>query len=99
MATLSGRLSPAVIAFLICGTLAAAVNWFARMILSLWMSFELAVIIAYAIGMLAGFLLYKRYVWRVTERPLHHQIVLFIAVNARGGAPCPRRGGEPARSG
>jgi len=81
MAALTSRLSPAVIAFLICGTLAAAVNWFARMILSFWMDFELAVIIAYAIGMLAGFLLYKRYVWRVTERPLHHQIVLFIAVN------------------
>lgn len=69
------------LAFLICGTLAAAVNWFARMILSVWMPFGPAVVVAYAIGMLAGFLLYKRYVWRVTERSLLGQITAFIAVN------------------
>jgi energy-coupling factor transport system substrate-specific component len=77
MAPLKGPL----LAFLICGTLAAAVNWFARMILSLWMPFGPAVVVAYAIGMLAGFILYKRYVWKVSERSLIGQITAFIAVN------------------
>jgi len=81
MARLIARLEGPLPAFLICGTLAAAVNWFARMILSLWMPFGPAVVVAYAIGMLAGFLLYRRYVWRVSERSLIGQITAFIAVN------------------
>lgn len=81
MARLIDRLSGPILAFLICGTLAAAINWVARMILSLWMSFSLAVVLAYAIGMLAGFLLYRRYVWTSSARSLPAQILAFIAVN------------------
>lgn len=82
MDRLIANLRGPVLAFLICGTLAAAVNWFARMILSQWMSFAAAVVVAYAIGMLAGFLLYKRYVWKTSDRTLMGQIVAFILVNA-----------------
>lgn len=82
MAHLINRLRGPVLAFLICGTLAAAINWFARMILSLWMDFALAVVVAYVIGMLAGFLLYRRYVWTTSDRSLPAQILAFIAVNA-----------------
>jgi energy-coupling factor transport system substrate-specific component len=81
MAHLIDKLRGPLLAFLICGTLAAAVNWFARMALSLWIPFAPAVVVAYAIGMLAGFILYKRYVWTVSERSLLGQIVVFIAVN------------------
>lgn len=81
MAHLIDKLRGPLLAFLICGTLAAAVNWFARMALSLWMPFAPAVVVAYAIGMLAGFILYKRYVWTVSDRSLTGQIVAFIGVN------------------
>lgn len=81
MARLIDRLNGPLIAFLICGTLAAAINWFARMILSLWMSFGLAVVIAYGIGMLAGFVLYRRYVWTTSARSLTGQIIAFIGIN------------------
>ena len=47
MARLIESLQRPLLAFLICGTLAAAVNWFARMLLSLWMPFAPAVVIAY----------------------------------------------------
>jgi energy-coupling factor transport system substrate-specific component len=81
MARLIDKLRGPLLAFLICGTLAAAVNWFARMALSLWMPFAPAVVVAYAIGMLAGFILYKRYVWTESDRSLTGQVVAFIAVN------------------
>ncbi|WP_119392917.1 GtrA family protein [Taklimakanibacter lacteus] len=81
MARLIARLEGPLLAFLVCGTLAAAVSWFARMILSLWMPFGTAVMVAYAIGMLAGFLLYRRYVWTASDRSLMGQIIAFIAVN------------------
>jgi energy-coupling factor transport system substrate-specific component len=81
MASVIARLRGPVLAFLICGTLAAAINWLARMILSLWLPFATAVVVAYAIGMLAGFVLYRRYVWRTSDRTLLAQILAFIAVN------------------
>lgn len=72
-------------AFLVCGTLAATINWLARIALSPWMSFELAVIIAYGIGMVAGFILYKRHVWPEAATSLARQMTGFIAVNAISG--------------
>ena len=68
--------------FLVCGTLAAAINWFARMGLSQLMGFEAAVILAYAIGMIAGFWLYRTYVWPAAVVSLGRQILGFVAVNA-----------------
>lgn len=81
MARLIGKLHGPLPAFLICGTLAAAVNWLARMVLSLWMPFGSAVVVAYATGMLAGFLLYRRYVWTASARPLWGQVLAFVCVN------------------
>ena len=68
--------------FLICGGLAAAVNWFARIGLSQWMSFEAAVAVAYAIGMVAGFVLYRTFVWPDHNSSLKRQLVGFLIVNA-----------------
>lgn len=67
------------------GTLAAAVNWLARIALS-WafapaLSFELAVVIAYAIGMTSGFLLYRAHVFPESGIAIGMQIRRFIVVN------------------
>ncbi len=71
--------------FLVVGTLAAAVNWLARIALSAAfapaLSFELAVLIAYAIGMTSGFLLYRAYVFPEAALPMAVQVRRFIAVN------------------
>jgi putative flippase GtrA len=71
--------------FLICGGLAAAINWVARIILSPFLGFEAAVIVAYAIGMSSGFLLYRRFVWPNSGSNVRDQIIPFIAVNAASG--------------
>lgn len=74
-----------VLRFLLVGSLAAAVNWIARIVLSAAfapaLSFEMAVLIAYAIGMTSGFLLYRAYVFPDAGLPMAIQVRRFIAVN------------------
>lgn len=67
---------------LVCGALAAAVNWAARIALSQWLDFGAAVTVAYAVGMVAGFTLYRHFVWPDAQSSLLRQIGGFIAVNA-----------------
>ena len=72
------------IRFLVFGTLAALINWLARFPLSLFLPFEIAVLGAYAVGMLSGFLLYRRYVFPASSRSLRSQAANFLLVNAVG---------------
>jgi putative flippase GtrA len=70
--------------FLALGGFAALVNWLVRFPLSLVLPFEWAVFVAYVIGMSVGFTLYPRYVFPGSDRPVLHQLVIFIAVNLAG---------------
>jgi energy-coupling factor transport system substrate-specific component len=72
-------------AFLLCGSLAAAINWLARLALSNWIGFEAAVVLAYAIGMIAGFMLYRSFVWPDAANSFKRQLAGFVAVNAASG--------------
>lgn len=73
-----------VLRFLLFGTIAAAINWLVRMPLSSIMPFSLAVILAYGIGMSAGFTLYRKYVFPSSSRSVANQVKLFLAVNLVG---------------
>ena len=70
--------------FVLAGGLAAAINWLARIMLSAILPFEASVLVAYAIGMLAGFVLYRTIVFAAAEGSLLSQIARFLAVNAAG---------------
>ncbi len=67
--------------FLIAGTLAALVNWIARFPLELAMPFAAAVLAAMVIGMIVGFLIYDRWVFPGSTRPLMGKIRDFVGVN------------------
>jgi putative flippase GtrA len=75
--------SPA-LRFLLAGGLAAAINWLARIALSSVLPFSVAILVAYAIGMVAGFVLYRRFVFAGGQGSLSRQIPVFLAVNAIG---------------
>ncbi|MBD8907488.1 sugar translocase [Methylorubrum zatmanii] len=78
-------MSREVVRFLIAGGSAAAINWLARIPLSLILPFEAALVAAYAVGMVAGFWLYRVFVFRGAARgSLRGQLPLFLAVNACG---------------
>ncbi len=67
--------------FLVAGTIASLVNWLARFPLEHVMPFAAAVLGAMVIGMLCGFLLYDRWVFPGSDRPLTAKIRDFVAVN------------------
>jgi len=75
------KISP-VLRFLVVGGSAALVNWVSRIILSGWMSFEIAVFLAYCIGMVVGYLGYRTFVYEASNSPLRLEVLRFIAVNA-----------------
>jgi energy-coupling factor transport system substrate-specific component len=67
--------------FLIAGAFASLVNWVARFPLELVMPFAAAVLGAMVIGMVCGYLLYDRWVFPGSPRPLALKIRDFVAVN------------------
>ncbi|CAO4153388.1 hypothetical protein LPLAFNJD_LOCUS3931 [Methylorubrum aminovorans] len=73
-----------VVRFLIAGGTATAINWLARIPLSLVMPFEAALLAAYGLGMVASFWLYRAFVFQVSRGSLRGQVFLFLAVNAVG---------------
>lgn len=70
------------IRFLFTGGIAAAVNVASRWALSLSMSYEAAVAVAYLIGMTTAFALARVYVFERGQRAMHRQYVRFACVNA-----------------
>ena len=72
--------------FLVCGGLAAGVNWTSRFGWSVLFPFGLAVIAAYCTGMLVAFLLFRLFVFQGSEHELGAQVQRFVAVNLVGMA-------------
>jgi putative flippase GtrA len=70
--------------FLLLGGVAAAINWLVRFPLSMFLPFSWAILVAYAIGMSAGFTLYRAYVFPGSDRALGPQIAIFLGVNLMG---------------
>ena len=75
-----------IIRFLICGGLAALINWLARIGFSQAMNFSSAVVAAYLVGMLSGFILYRNIVWPASGKDWRSQVVPFVWVNLAGAA-------------
>ena len=72
--------------FLICGGVAAVVNWSSRFAWSLLFPFAPAVIAAYATGMLVAFVLFRQFVFVGSQLDLGLQAQRFVAVNLAGMA-------------
>lgn len=70
--------------FLALGGLAAGVNFGSRFAWSLVAPFEVAVLLAYATGMVAAFLLFRAFVFPASPIPVGLQVRNFILVNLVG---------------
>ncbi len=73
------------IRFLMAGGLAALINWLVRFPLSGVLPYWGAVACATAVGMCAGFFLYRALVFRKSDRPVIWQVSDFILVNLGAG--------------
>ena len=67
--------------FLVVGGLAALLNWSARILLSVWLPFSTAIIIAYIVGMVTAFLLNSFFVFPKSEKARHAQARDFVWIN------------------
>ena len=67
--------------FLITGGIAALGNFFSRILLAHFMSYEWAVALSYLVGMTVGFSLAKIFVFEPSGRKASHEYTRFAAVN------------------
>ncbi len=69
------------VAFLAVGSSAALLQWSSRMLLSRWLQFSAAILVAYAMSMTFAFCLNSLFVFRRSTRPRQKQARDFIAIN------------------
>jgi putative flippase GtrA len=67
--------------FILSGGLAAGLNWGSRFLFSQVLSFEVAVILAFLVGLLSGFVLMRFFVFDGIGKPIVPQAGKYIAVN------------------
>ncbi|MHB8885619.1 MAG: GtrA family protein [Methylovirgula sp.] len=67
--------------FVVAGGLAAAVNILSRVALSHIMSYGVAIVVAYLIGMTTAYLLMKLFVFEASGTPASHEYARFGLVN------------------
>ena len=75
------RVSIQFVRFAVVGGVAALVNFGSRFVFSRWVSFEIAVLLAYCVGMIVAFVLMRSFVFAGHRRRLHVQVRDFVAVN------------------
>lgn len=67
--------------FLMAGGVAAAANYGSRFLFSNWVSYPVAIVLAYLVGMVTAFLLMRAYVFSPGANALGVQIARFVGVN------------------
>ena len=67
--------------FLFAGTTAAFFHWSIRIILRNFFGFQTAAITAYFFGIIIAFLLYRKFVFPLSEIPIEKQGIRFLIVN------------------
>jgi putative flippase GtrA len=79
--TLAALLASQFSRFLAAGGVAAAANFGSRFLFSEFMAFESAVIYAFLVGLISGFLLSRTYVFKRSSNGLRKEIALYSLVN------------------
>lgn len=67
--------------FVFAGGLAACVNFFSRMLLSHWLAYSAAIVVAYLLGMITAFTLNRLLVFKQVSHSMRHQVFWFTIVN------------------
>ena len=70
--------------FLCIGGLAAAVNFFSRLVYNQWIDFSAAVILGYLTGMVVAFVLMRVFVFSKSSQSVRKSIVYLVIVNSVG---------------
>ena len=67
--------------FILAGSIAALINIISRIVLTIFLNFEISVFISYLIAMVASFLLQRKYVFKSTKKSYKKSFAAFSLVN------------------
>jgi putative flippase GtrA len=67
--------------YLAAGGIAAAANYLSRFAFSVWFAFESAVVLAFFVGLITGFVLMRQFVFEGAGKPVAPQAVKYVLVN------------------
>ncbi len=67
--------------YLVAGAVAAVANYGSRFIFSMWWPFEIAVVLAFVVGLCTGFLLMRAYAFAESQRRPTEQAASYLLVN------------------
>lgn len=67
--------------FLLSGAIASTLNWGTRFIFSQYFSFQIAVVLAFAVGLFSGFILMRSFVFRRSQNAVKLQLMRYFSVN------------------
>tara|TARA_S200000501_G_scaffold365461_1_gene398937 strand:- start:776 stop:1219 length:444 start_codon:yes stop_codon:yes gene_type:complete len=67
--------------FILAGSIAALANIISRILLTIFLNFQISVFISYLIGMITSFLLQRRYVFKSTKKSYKRSFAAFSLVN------------------
>lgn len=70
--------------YILAGGIAGVVNFAFRILINHWVSFSVAICLAYLVGMLTAFILSKAFVFQKTEHPLHRMFLTYTLINVFG---------------
>jgi putative flippase GtrA len=79
--SLARRLDTPFVRFLATGGIAAGANILSRIALSMVLPFDLAVVIAYLVGMLTAYLLMRAFVFEASGRGMRSELTRFAIIN------------------
>lgn len=68
--------------YLLSGGLAALANYGSRFVFSAWAPFEVAVVLAFVVGLCTGFVLMRRFAFHESTRPATSQALWYGVINA-----------------
>lgn len=77
-------LDPKFIKFVLLGGSAAGINFLSRILLGHYMNYITSVIIAYLIGFIVAYFLFRRYVFNPQPQRRHKEVFYFTLVNIAG---------------
>ena len=67
--------------FVLAGSIAALINIISRIILTIFLDFEISVFISYLLAMITSFLLQRKYVFKSTKKSYKRSIAGFLLVH------------------
>lgn len=68
--------------FIVSGGLAAAANFFSRILFGIWLPYSLSIVLGFMVGLVTAFVLMRKLAFKQTTNAAHHQVLWFLAINA-----------------